>query len=322
MQFLAIEIGGSKLQIFAGDEAGRILERRRFTVDRAAGGEGIRDQIALALPGLISAWEPKAIGVGFGGPVRWQQGEIAKSHHVSGWSDFPMASWLRDQMNLPVAIDNDANVAALGEALHGAGGARRSVFYITLGSGVGGGLVVDGQIYHGATPGEVEIGHVRLDPAGTIVEQRCSGWAIDRRIREVIESAPASTLAKLVRDAGPGCEARHLSAALAANDPLAASILDDHANTLGFALSHVVHLLHPDIIVLGGGLRLLGEAVRGRLAAALPRHLMDAFLPGPEIALASLNEDAVPVGALALAARAVGPVPASCQASPDQSQRD
>src|SRR5262245_16312773 len=230
MHLLAIEIGGSKLQIFAGDEAGRILERRRFTVDRAAGGEGIRAQIAEALPALISAWQPKAIGVGFGGPVRWQKGEIAKSHHVSGWSDFPMASWLHERTGLPVAIDNDANVAALGEALHGAGRGKRAVFYVTLGSGVGGGLVVEGRIYHGAAPGEVEIGHVRLDPAGTIVEDRCSGWAVDRRIREAAKSEPSSALAKFVSDSGPGCEARQLPAAMAEGDPLAAAILDEHAN--------------------------------------------------------------------------------------------
>jgi glucokinase len=302
MHLLGIEIGGSKLQIFAGDEEGKILERRRSSVKREAGGEGIRAQIADALPALISSWQPKAIGVGFGGPVRWGKGEIVKSHHVSGWSDFPVAAWLRDRSGLPVAIDNDANVAALGEALHGAGRGRRTVFYITLGSGVGGGLVVDGKIYHGASPGEVEIGHVRLDPKGTIVEDCCSGWAVDRRIREAVNAEPNSKLAKLVKEAGPGCEARHLPTALAAGDPLAASILDEHANTLGFALSHVVHLLHPDIIVLGGGLSLLGEPVRARLAAALPHNLMEAFQPGPDIALAALGENSVPIGAIALAA--------------------
>lgn len=305
MHLLAIEIGGSKLQVFAGDQEGRILERRRFAVDREAGGEGIRTQIADALPGLISSCQPKAIGVGFGGPVRWREGQIEKSHHVSGWNDFPMGPWLSEISQLPVAIDNDANVAAFGEALHGAGRGRRSVFYITLGSGVGGGLVVEGHIFHGASPGEVEIGHVRLDPTGTIVEDRCSGWAVDRRIREAIAAAPDSKLAKLVYEAGQGCEARQLPAALEAGDSLAASILDDHANTLGFAMSHVTHLLHPDIIVIGGGLALLGEQVRARLAAALPRNLMSAFLPGPEIALAALGEDAVPVGALALAANSV-----------------
>ncbi|HET6410158.1 MAG TPA: ROK family protein [Chthoniobacteraceae bacterium] len=305
MHLLAIEIGGSKLQIFAGDDSGRILERRRFVVDHTAGGEGIRRQIAAAFPELIAAWSPLAIGVGFGGPVRWRSGEIAKSHHVSGWSDFPMASWVRDQTELPVAIDNDANVAALGEALHGAGRGQRAVFYLTLGSGVGGGLVVDGKIYHGAAPGEVEIGHVRLDASGTIVEERCSGWAVDRRIREVVTAEPDSMLAKLVREATPGCEARHLPGALAAQDPFAESILDAHADTLAFALSHVVHLLHPDVIVIGGGLTLLGEAVRARLATVLPKHLMSAFQPGPAVVLAALGEDAVPVGALSLAARAL-----------------
>jgi glucokinase len=95
-----------------------------------------------------------------------------------------------------------------------------------------------------------------------------------------------------------------LRAALAAGDRLAESILTEHTETLAFALSHVVHLLHPEIIILGGGLGLIGEPLRARVAAALPRHLMGAFLPGPQIALAALGEDAVPVGALTLAAQA------------------
>src|SRR5437867_2964353 len=84
---------------------------------------------------------------------------------------------------IQVTVDNDANIGALGEAVRGAGVGKNPVFYVTLGSGVGGGLVVDGSIYHGATPGEAEIGHVRLDRTGLRVEERCSGWAVDEKIR-------------------------------------------------------------------------------------------------------------------------------------------
>ena len=88
ISLLAVEIGGSKLQLFAGNSAGEILERRRFAVDRMAGGDGIRSQNAQALPALMAAWQPQAIGVGYGGPVDWRTGRIAKSYHISGWSDF------------------------------------------------------------------------------------------------------------------------------------------------------------------------------------------------------------------------------------------
>jgi glucokinase len=302
MHYLALEIGGTKLQICVGTGDGKIVARQRFTVERNAGGKGIRRQIEAVLPALLAEWAPRGIGVGFGGPVRWQAGVIARSHHVEGWNDYPLAEWLTRRTGLPVRVDNDGNVAALGEARFGAGRGFDTVLYITLGSGVGGGLVADGRIFHGATPGEVEIGHLRLDRDGTIVEDRCSGWAVDKRIRREVEAHPDSALARLVRKAPPGCEARHLRPALAQGDRLAEAILEDTMLTLAFALSHAVHLLHPEVIVIGGGLALLGEPLRARLAAKLPPLLMGAFLPGPKIVLAALAEDAVPAGALALAA--------------------
>jgi glucokinase len=301
MHLLAIEIGGSKLQLAVGDETGRILDRRRFVVDRAAGGAGIRAQIEAALPELLARWQPRAIGVGYGGPVDWRTGRIVKSHHIEGWNDFPLAEWLQSLSGLPAVVENDANTAALGEARHGAGVGFNPVFWVNIGSGIGGGLVVDGRLYHGATPGEAEIGHVRLDRDGTIVEDRCSGWSIDRRIREEITQRADSALARLVAASSPGCEARHLGDALAQGDPLAQRILDDALGWLAFGLSHAVQLFHPEVIVVGGGLSLLGEPVRATLEKVLPQFVMDAFLPGPKILLAKLREDAVPVGALALA---------------------
>ena len=300
---IGIEIGGTKLQLVAGGADGIIHERRRFTVDRARSGEGIREQIAAALPELVRAVKPRALGVGFGGPVDSATGKICCSHQIEGWSEFELEAWLKSLAGLPVAVDNDANVAALGEATCGAGKNFNPVFYVTLGSGVGGGLVVDGRIYHGAKPGEAEIGHVRLDRTGTIVESRCSGWAVDRKIRERTANATNSVLAKLI-GATPSGEARFLITALQQGDELAREILDDVAEDLAFGLSHVTQLLHPEVIILGGGLSLVGEPLRAAVQAALGRFVMEVFLPGPRVLLAGLGEDAVPVGALRLAGAA------------------
>jgi len=298
--YLGIEIGGTKLQIVVGDEAARIVERRRLNVDRTKGGAGIREQMQVVLLDLIPALRPAGIGVGFGGPVDWKIGQICRSHQIEGWADFKLADWLRSLGGSPVRVDNDANTATLGEAVHGAGVGFNPVFYLTLGSGVGGGLVVDGRIYHGATPGEGEIGHVRLDRDGTIIEQCCSGWAVDGKIRQLRTTDPNSLLAKLIGDSRGG-EARHLAAALQGGDVEARRILNETAEDLAFGLSHVVHLLHPEVIVLGGGLALVGEPLRAAVENALRRFTMEAFAPGPTIRLADLGEDAVPVGALELA---------------------
>jgi glucokinase len=294
---LGIEIGGTKLQIVYGDSDGSVVKKTRLAVEKKLGGEGIRQSIRKALEQSDKSIE--AAGVGFGGPVDWKTGRICCSHQIEGWADFELGQWLHEIIGSPVAVENDANTACLGEALRGAGQRKNPVFYVTLGSGVGGGLVVDGKIYHGAIPGEAEIGHLRLDRTGTIVEERCSGWAVDRRIREAIRDSNGK-LAELCRGISSG-EARHLSAALVAGDRLAEKILIDTAEDLAFALSHVVHLCHPEVIVIGGGLSLVGEPLRAAIATALPKFVMHAFHPAPQIALASLGEDTVPTGALLLA---------------------
>ena len=300
--FLAIEIGGSKLQLFVGDAAANILQRHRLPVDPAQGGAGIRRQIEAALQTLLPAVQPAAIGVGFGGPVDWRTGRICCSHQVEGWADFALGTWLAELTGKPVVVENDSNAAALGEAVRGAGQGSSPAFYFNMGSGVGGGLVVDGSIYHGAKPGEVEFGHLRLDRDGTIVEARCSGWAVDRRIRAEITAAPSGLLARLAGPT-PGGEAKHLAVALQQGDATARRILDATAQDLAFALSHAVHLFHPQVIVMGGGLALLGEPLRAAVEQALAPFLMEVFRPGPPIRLAGLGEDAVPVGALLLAQR-------------------
>ncbi len=300
---LGIEIGGTKLQLVSGDSHGAIAERERFQIAPGEGGNGIRRQIEAALPALLDRAKPTAIGVGFGGPVDFETGAICCSHQVEGWSDFPLGDWLRELTGLPVAVENDANTAALAEATVGAGRSSNPMCWVNMGSGVGGGLVVNGSIYHGARPGEAEIGHLRLDKSGATVESRCSGWAVDSRIRALQKSDPDSALCRLIGDSNGG-EARHLPAALEQSDSAALRILKETADDLAFGLSHAVQLFHPEAIVMGGGLSLIGEPLRAAVAEALPKYTMEAFAPGPDVRIAALGEDAVTVGALLLAAQA------------------
>ena len=233
----------------------------------------------------------------------WRTGRIARSHQIEGWSEFDLGGWLRELTGLPVAVENDSNLATLAESTLGAGAGFNPVFYFNLGSGVGGGVAIDGRIYHGRAPGEVEFGHLRLDQSGASVEQRCSGWAIDRRLRALANEHPDSPLTSLI-GLTPGGEAKHLRAALDAGDAVARRVLSELADDLGCALSHVVHLFHPEVIVLGGGLSLVGEPLRAAVAEALPRYVMEVFQTGLQMKLTALGEDAVPVGCLLLCQRA------------------
>lgn len=298
-QLVGIEIGGTKLQVAVSDTAGTVRQQLRYAIDPAAGAAGIQHQLQNCFD-HIGVETIAAIGVGFGGPVDWQTGVIQTSHQVAGWAQFDLKSWLQDVAAVPVAIDNDANVAALAEAVHGAGVGHNPVFYMTIGSGIGGGVVYNNSIYHGTAPGEVEIGHVRLSKTGNTLESECSGWAVNKKVRAFITAQPQSLLAQLaINHSGP--EALLLRPALEKKDVAAQQIITAVADDLAFALAHVVHLFHPQLIIIGGGLSLLGEWLRRPLSARLPNYVMTAFHPVPKIAIAMLHENVVPVGALELA---------------------
>lgn len=298
--YLGIEIGGTKLQLVLAGQDLKIVQRFRFSVDQGAGAEGICNHIEDTLAKIDV--KINAIGVGFGGPIDRSTGKIFTSYHIKGWSDFSLKAWLEKISGARVVVDNDANVAALGEALHGAGRNFQTVFYVTLGSGVGSGLVQDGAIYHGAIPGETEFGHVRLHKSGTTVQSSCSGWAVDEKIREAAKAAPDSLLAILTKDLRQN-EATILAKALDAGDSDAKDIFESTMDDFAFGLSHAIHLFHPDIVVLGGGLSLLGEILRSSVHVKVKKYLMDAFQSSLKIELSGLAEDAVTVGAIAMAIR-------------------
>lgn len=321
MAYLGIEIGGTKLQSAVVDDSGRVLREHEASVRPEEGAAGIRAALATQIATLIGGPRGGAgagaaadaggcitgVGVGFGGPVDRASGVVAASFHVEGWGGFPLAAWISEQADgLPVALENDTNAAALAEATCGAGRGANPLLYSNVGSGIGGGLVIDGRIYHGAPPGEVEIGHLRLSADGTITEDLASGWALDRRVRDHVAVRPESVLASLAAAEGSPPSARLLAAALAHGDEAARGILDTAARHYALALSHAVHLLHPEAIVLGGGVATIGEPWRAAVAGHLPGFLMAPFRPGPDVRLSALGRLVVPIGAALVARAAAG----------------
>src|SRR3989440_3416394 len=190
MHFLGIEIGGTKLQLGVGAGDGVLAGLWRGTVDVAAGPEGIRRQITAAVPELLTRAgversRLRGVGVGFGGPVDDATHTVIKSHQIAGWDDFPLADWVSDLVGLPAVIGNDADVAGLAEALFGAGKGLSPIFYITIGSGIGGGFILNGEVYRGCGRGAAEIGHLRMalqDIDNRLdhcrLEELASGWGI------------------------------------------------------------------------------------------------------------------------------------------------
>lgn len=298
---MGIEIGGTKLQLVTGTADGELLTKHRFQIEKSQGAQGIRDLIEKTVKENYSG-RIDAVGIGFGGPVNWKTGQIATSFHIEGWSDFNLVKWLEPIAGAPVFLENDANVAALGEAVHGAGRGYQLVLYITIGSGIGGGLVIKNQIFHGAIPGEVEIGHLRMNRSGDTFQDLCSGWGIDERIRNLIANNPSGVLAKLVGEHRSG-EAAFLKSAIEQNDVLALNLFEQVIDDMAFGLSHAIHLFHPEIVILGGGFSLIGDMLQKSIEEKIPAYLMNAFHPGPVIRLAKLRELSVPTGALLLASQ-------------------
>ena len=181
--FLGIEIGGTKLQLGVGRATARSWRSSASTCDPSSGAAGILEQIEALGPRAdraASTSRPSASALA-GRSIR-PRGVVIKSHHVDGWDDFPLVDWCRRALALPATLENDCDAAGLAEARFGAGQGRRVVFYVTVGTGIGGGLVVDGKIYRGNGHGAAEIGHLRpglhADRPDQTVESLASGWGI------------------------------------------------------------------------------------------------------------------------------------------------
>ncbi len=299
-KYIGVEIGGTKLQVFLGDSDMKVIKKSLINGGEIKSADIIKEKLEHAILKFLEAEHISGIGVGFGGPIDYATGTIAASHQVKGWSGFNLKQWLESISGLPVQVENDANTAALAEALLGGGKTYDTVFYVTLGSGVGGGYVINQEIYHGLAPGEAEIGHLRYDKTGTTIESLCSGWAVDKKLRKYISANPKSKLAEIV-GTKTSAEAKFLGKAIQAGDSGAKAILEETAEYLALGLSHVIHLFHPEIIILGGGLSLTGELLRQSVASFIPGFVMNAFHPVPDVRIASLGEDVVALGALLLA---------------------
>ncbi len=293
MRLAGIEIGGTKLQVVLGDENGTIQDRCSYIIRASEGASVIRELIE---EDLVKFGKLDGVGVGFGGPINRITGEIWTSYHVDGWTGFNLKNWLEELTASKVIVDNDANVAALAEAVRQP---YNIVFYVTLGSGVGAGLAIDKKIYHGQIGGEVEFGHVRLDRNGMTVQESCSGWAVNGKILNATIDGKGQLA--LFSKRYPGAEAKALLPAMHAGDADALEIFNSTMSDLAFGLSHVVHLFHPDTIIIGGGLSQIGDLLRSAVETQLKNFIMDAFQPGPVIQLSQLGTDVVPVGALIVA---------------------
>ena len=308
---LALDFGGTKHSaavLARGERDWRSLQRESANTPTHDAQSDLVIMRGLARA-VLGGSRPAAIGVSFGGPVDARAGVVLLSHHVPGWEQMPLRELLQAEYDAPASIDNDANVAALGELRFGAGAGCESLMYITVSTGVGGGLILDGRIWHGADGMAGEIGHVVVDPAGPTclcgkrgcVERLASGPYIAQDVREQLCAQPHS--GRILRELAGGhvdaVSAQTVAEAAALGDALALAALERAGRALGISIGNTANLLNPQRFILGGGVTKSGLAFwdsvrRAARQTALPQVRC-------EIVPALLGDDAPLWGAVALA---------------------
>ena len=280
MSTLVIDIGGTKftMAVFA---AGQMVARKSSATDREGGREWMVGQIASIAAEWCETYTVERCGIGFGGPVDFTAQRVALSTHVGGWDNFDLPGFIAEKTGLGyVVMDNDANVGALGEAYHGAGVGHDPLFYMTLSTGIGGGIVTERDVFRGADSYAGEIGHLTIRPGGPdclcgsrgCFERMCSGLWLERD-----HGRPAS---ELMQDA---------------------AFVRDYVVDLALGLKSCIMLLNPARIVIGGGIAKAGDALFEPLRAELRKQITSWSRARIDVVPAKLMDDSVLWGALALA---------------------
>lgn len=306
--YIGIDIGGTALKGGVVTREGVVILRQSAATEAQRGPDAVIEDVAELVAGLTSAATARAlraasVGVGVPGLVSAAEGVVHAAPNLPGWTDVPLRDRLSTRTGLRTSVDNDANNAALGELIAGAGHGVRDMVMLTLGTGVGSGLILGGRLWHGATGHAGEIGHTIVQPGGRAcgcgqlgcLEAYASASSTARRAAEAIASGAPSSM-KAVIDGGGELDARHVVEAARAGDALAVGIWEDTCRYLAIACIGIQRMLNPQAIVFSGGMSEAGESLLNPLRAAIDRLASKSFGAMPDIRIAELGNDAGFIG--------------------------
>ena len=308
---VAVDLGGTNIRaaIFPTAEAKPTAIARAPTL-AAEGPEAVIDRIIAAIQEVASGIEGgMRIGLGAPGPLDPKRGLVIEAPNLPGWVNIPLRDRLEQHFECPVALGNDANLAGLGEWRHGAGRGAHNLLYLTLSTGIGGGVIVDNRLLVGAHGLAAELGHMTVRPDGPLcgcgqrghLEAVASGPAIARRARERLAAGEASAL-RAALDRDRDITAEDVGRAALAGDPLAIAVVAEAGAAIGTHLANLLHVFNPEVIVLGGGVSQIGAPLFGPIEQALRENVMHpAYLEGLRLERAALGDDAGLIGAMVLA---------------------
>jgi len=296
---LGLDIGGTKLAAGVVDESGGV---HSFVVRPSRTDLGVdavlADLFALGRDAVERSgieWdEIDAVGVGCGGPLDAERGIVLAPPHLPGWRDVPVKALAEREYDRPVLLENDATAAAEGEHRWGAGAGTRNMVYLTLSTGVGGGVVVDGRLYRGSSGNGGELGHVTVDWHGRL----CKGCGR----RGCLEAYVSGTsIAERAQEAGLSLgTAEDVSAAARADDAGAAAVWDETVDALACGVISIVNLFEPELVVIGGGVTRSGEFLIGPVREAVRAQAMRPAGDGVDVVLSAFGDRVGVVGAAAI----------------------
>ncbi|OPY55733.1 MAG: Glucokinase [Pelotomaculum sp. PtaU1.Bin035] len=250
----------------------------------------------------------EVVAVGVPGPLDTARGVIRFAPNL-GWRDVPLKRILEEQISMKVILDNDANLAALGEHIFGVGRGQENMVYVTVSTGVGGGLILGGRLYRGSSDGAGEIGHITVQPEGPLctcgargcLEAVSSGTAIAREARCLVERGGGQNILAQAGGNPAGISAAVVAAAAAGGDPEAGSIISLAARFLGIGVASIINLLNPGMVVLGGGVMEIGEPIWRHVRLEVEARALETSRTRAQIVPAGLGRRAGVLGAVALA---------------------
>ena len=308
---IGIDIGGTNVKLGLVDERGRVLLHDNFLTRHARSREEMFDKLSAHVGVLAAEARSRrlrlaGVGIGAPGPIDVERGFVYFFPNIPGWKDTPLKNILQKRLRLPVFVDNDANAMALGESLFGAGRGAKNVVALTLGTGIGGGLILDGKLFHGATFSAAELGHMVVDPQGPLcacgnrgcIEAFVGNGYFVREVRAQLKGKK-SILKRWIKE-GKELSPKLVQEAARQGDAFSKAQWKRTGDRLGTFLAGMVNLLNPDLIVIGGGIALGGELVLGPIRAALKKKAFPIASRFVKVVPAVLGNDAGLVGAAAL----------------------
>lgn len=311
---VGIDLGGTNMQVGVVSPDFKILGRAKLKTKADQGYQAVLDRIVQGIAeacgeAKLTQADIAAVGIGAPGPIDPRTGVVLEAVNLR-WTEAPLAKDLSRRVNVPVVVDNDVNVAVYGENALGSGKRSNYLLGVWLGTGVGGGLILDGRLYYGHFLTAGEIGHtIHLPgnpPGSRSLEQNCSRTAVADRIARLIRANRPSIVTDLTGGDLGSIKSKVIAAAYEANDALVREVVDDVAERLGVAIASCVTLLSLERVVLGGGLsEALGKPFVKSVAQSVRQHAFPARCREVDVVASALEDDAGVFGAALLASERV-----------------